>query len=256
MADRSGADELDAECRTHHAVGAVAPDHIISRKALAHASRKINNTSHDTGLGMLEVLEPVPVQQFHRCKRARKTSQNRVEPNLRADLKARRAERFRLGAVAGRPWHAAELVTGKVRDEHDIHRVVRREWTVLYGFGNAPAPAEFHGPDVHLVHFRGRNRAVSLLNERAGNAAPAELDRERKTHRAASDNQHRGLGIHGLNTPAHPLRNVSAQHLTMGRMAGSTPWRADAHLDVLPCNPHITRRRSSTKAGSACRFDR
>src|SRR5262249_49506609 len=114
-----------------------------------------------------------------------------------------------------------------------------RKRAVLNRIGNAPAPAEFHGPDVHLVHFRGRNRAVGLLDKRAGNTAPAEFDREREAHRAASDNQHRDFRIHGFNPPARPARMMVGRHLTMGCMAGSTVGVPRVHLDDQSCSHHI-----------------
>src|SRR5207342_845556 len=56
---------------------------------------------------------------------------------------------------------------------------------------DAPAPAEFHGADADQVHLRLLDRAVGLLDQGAGHAAPAKLARERQAHRSAADDQHR-----------------------------------------------------------------
>src|SRR5262245_64840031 len=54
---------------------------------------------------------------------------------------------------------------------------------------NAPAPAELHRADVHLIHLRGDDAAVTLLDEHTGNSAPAEFARERQADRSATDDQ-------------------------------------------------------------------
>ena len=71
----------------------------------------------------------------------------------------------------------------------DVERMVGRERAVEHLVGDAPAPAELHGADVHLVHLRRDDRAVALLDQLAGDAAPAELGGERQTDRPAADDQ-------------------------------------------------------------------
>jgi hypothetical protein len=58
---------------------------------------------------------------------------------------------------------------------------------------DAPPPAELHSADIHLVHFRGDDRTVALLNQRAGYAAPAELSRKREPNWTTTDYQNRGI---------------------------------------------------------------
>src|SRR5262245_21450016 len=108
-------------------------------------------------------------------KRAGKALQDRVEPHLRAHLQPHRAVRFRFLA---HPWcapNSAEFVTRKARYEGDIERIIWGEWTCVHGVRDTPSPAKLHRADVHLVHFRGDDRAVALFNERTCNAAPPEF---------------------------------------------------------------------------------
>ena len=55
--------------------------------------------------------------------------------------------------------------------------------------GDAPAPAKLHRPNVHLVHFWGDDRTVALLDERAGDTAPAELACEGEPDWSTADDQ-------------------------------------------------------------------
>ena len=131
--------------------------------------------------------------QLHAGRGQREVAQDRVEPHLRAGLQPHRAPGLRLGAGDRRTRDAAELVAGEARDEHRVAGVVARERAVVHLVGDAPAPAELHGADVHLVHLRRDDGAVALLDQQAGHAAPAELARERQTDRPAADDQNRNF---------------------------------------------------------------
>ena len=65
---------------------------------------------------------------------------------------------------------------------------------------DTPAPAELHRSNVHLVHFRGDDRAVALLDERARNAAPAELARESEPDWSTADDQNATFLKRGLHS--------------------------------------------------------
>ena len=56
-------------------------------------------------------------------------------------------------------------------------------------FGNAPAPAEFHGAGIYGVGARMIDRTVGLLDERTCDPAPPEIGGERKSHRTATDDE-------------------------------------------------------------------
>jgi len=59
---------------------------------------------------------------------------------------------------------------------------------------------ELHHADVHLVHFRADDRAVTLLDWSAGNAAPSKLDRQGEPDRLAPDDQNWSLAFRDLHS--------------------------------------------------------
>jgi hypothetical protein len=99
---------------------------------------------------------------------------------------------FWLLAHARRPRHPAELVAREAGHECHVERIVRGKRALVHRLRDAPPPAELHRPDIHLVHFRGGNRAVALLNQRTGYASPAELSRKGEPDWTTTDNQDRG----------------------------------------------------------------
>src|SRR5262249_50266247 len=128
-----------------------------------------------TVLQDIERFERRPIILGDVCKRACKALEYRVEPHLRANLEPHRAVRLDLLTHARRPRHTRQLMTRQGGHERDVERVVRRKRTGKHIIRDAPTPAELHGPDVHLVHLRRGNGAVTLLDERTRNTAPAEL---------------------------------------------------------------------------------
>jgi hypothetical protein len=82
-------------------------------------------------------------------------------------------------------------VIGKAGHEHNVERMIGGKRTIAHRIGNAPAPAELHGANIDLVHFRRGDDAVALLNQLTGDAAPAEFVRKREPDRTAADDQHR-----------------------------------------------------------------
>ena len=188
MAERVAV-EPDIERAAHHAVRAVAADEIIGLDSLASATVEIDDLRGHAAFGFLERFEPRSVAQAHMRKGAREALQDRVEPHLRAHLQPHRAVAFRLLAHARRARHAAELVAREARHEGDVERIVRRKRTSMDGVGDAPAPAELHGADVHLVHLGRDDGAVALLDQRAGECRASRarpLARARLAHRRRS----------------------------------------------------------------------
>src|SRR5262245_32464625 len=178
--------KLDAETASHLAIRAVASDEISRFDVLALAALKIDDVRCHTVVGRFERFEPTAVPQIDVGKRAGTVLQYRIEPHLRTDLLPHWAISFRF-CHTRRHSQAAEFVTGKCRYESHIKGIVRREWAFVHVFCYAPSPAEFHRADVDLVHLRAGDRAVTLLNERAGNAAPSKLDREGEPDRPTPD---------------------------------------------------------------------
>src|SRR5262245_4688447 len=100
----------------------------------------------------------------------------------------------------------------------------------MYPVCDAPAPAELHGANVHFIHLRGDDAAVTLLDERTGNSAPAEFTRERQADRSTTDDQN-GSFLHAR----APTRDRCRRD---GRTGRSGSFRLDArelhHLGPLP----------------------
>src|SRR6202035_4977433 len=86
---------------------------------------------------------------------------------------------------------APELVAGEAGQIDIVLGVVARVGRAFDRRHNAPAPAEFHGADADQIHARLIDRAVALLDQRAGNAAPAQIAGEREPDRPAADHQNR-----------------------------------------------------------------
>jgi hypothetical protein len=117
--------------------------------------------------------------------------QHRVEEILLAAFALLRALRRRLLLARARKRLAAELVAvGKARHPGIVLRIVAVVARILDPPHNAPAPAELHGAHVDHVHARLGDEPVGLLDDNAGNAAPAEVAREGKPDRAAAHDQH------------------------------------------------------------------
>ena len=182
------------------AVGTVAADQILRAHGFVLSGFEIVQLGRHAAIGLLEGLEPRPIAQRHRRPRTRESLQDRVEPKLRADLQTFGAEAVGLLLRARRPPHPRQLMAAETRYEHHVERMVGGEGTVAYVLGDVPAPAEFHGAGVDLVHLRGRDRAVALLDQFAGDAAPAEFGGEREPDRTTTDDQHRDMtrGARGL----------------------------------------------------------
>ena len=56
-------------------------------------------------------------------------------------------------------------------------------------YGNARAPAKFHGAGIYGVGARMIDRAVGLFDERTCDPAPPEIGGKRKPHRTATDDE-------------------------------------------------------------------
>src|SRR5207244_3812825 len=73
--------------------------------------------------------------------------------------------------------------------------------------GKAEATENFHRPRVAAFHLRVAERRVVLLDQRAADAALAEIDGERQPDRSSPDDEN--LGIHSYPLYTMALRRAS-----------------------------------------------
>ena len=75
--------------------------------------------------------------------------------------------------------------------------IVLRMRTVVPSLFNlvdeAPAAADFHGPDVDHVHLRLNDDAITSFDADRGNAAPGEIASDCKADGASTDNENRHI---------------------------------------------------------------
>ena len=99
-----------------------------------------------------------------------------------------------LGLRHGRMGHLEQRRPHQVEQQIGVHRPVRRIARRAHGLGEAEAAENLHRPRIAALHFRIAERRVVLLDQRAADAAPAEIDGERQADRPGPDDEH--LGIH------------------------------------------------------------
>ena len=155
------------------------------------------------------------VTQRHVRERPREPRQDRVEHVLRHALALLRAlRRAGLEAAAGKRL-AAKLIAVERGEIDVVLRIVGRVGRVPHPVDDAPAAAEFHRPHADEVHLRLLDRAVGLLDQCAGHAAPAEVAGERQTDRPAADDQHR-----------HALSHLYLRSSAWKRSMSTSRWRS------------------------------
>ena len=201
----------DAGALAHQAGAAVGADEIVGRDVAGLAGGDVADLRDDTARGLLERRELGAVAQPHVRKGLHEAPQDRVEHVLRHALALLRALRRALLLRAPGEALAPELVAVEPGDIDAVLRIVAGIGRVAHPVRDAPAAAEFHGARADDVHPRLLDGAVGLLDQRAGNAAPAELAGEREPDRSGTDDQNRGALVHaGASTPA-PRPAVSAR---------------------------------------------
>jgi hypothetical protein len=88
---------------------------------------------------------------------------------------------------------AGDLEAGERGEiEHGV-RIILGRAGCAHLLGDAPAPEELHGAGVLGIGARMRDATVALLDQKATDAAPAEVDGEAKPDRPAADDQHRNV---------------------------------------------------------------
>src|SRR6478609_4130511 len=123
-------------------------------------------------------------------------AQDRVEHVLRHAFALLRTLRRAFLLRPPREALAPELVAVEAGDIDAVLRIVAGIGRIAHPIRDAPAAAEFHGARADDVHLRLLDGAVGLLDQRAGNAAPAELARERKPHGPGAHYQDRRVLAH------------------------------------------------------------
>src|SRR6188768_153955 len=171
--------ETDPELFPDRAGRAVAAHEIGGLDPFAAAAFEVDDRGGDAVAGVLEGFKPAAITQVDSRRRQCKVPQDRIEPHLRAGLQPHGTPGLRLEARHGRAGNAAELIAAEARHEYGVSGVIARERAVVHPVGDAPAPAELHGADIHFVHFRRDDSAVALLDQQARYAAPAKLAGER-----------------------------------------------------------------------------
>ena len=196
IADDALTGERDAEAAPHQAGGAVAADEIVGGDRVTRAVGEVGDFGGHALAVLRKGFQPMPVIEAHARERARPLRQHGVEPDLRAGLQAVGARRLRRLVVARRADHAAEFMAEQRGDEDRVERVIARKRAVHHLVRDPPATAEFHRAGVHLVHLRRGDAAVALLDQAAGDAAPAEFGGERQADGTAADDEDRGVCLH------------------------------------------------------------
>ena len=115
--------------------------------------------------------------------------QDRIEHVLRHALALLRALRRAFLLRSPGKSLTTELIAVERRDVDAILRIIARIRRIADPVRNAPAPAEFHGAWADDVHPRLLDRAVGLLDQRAGDAAPAEVAGKGEADRSGADDQ-------------------------------------------------------------------
>ncbi len=126
-------------------------------------------------------------------------------------------------------------------DEH-VHRDVTRQPGGADLFGEPHPPKNLHAARIHALHLGQELRCLLLFDQRAANAAQAEVDREREPDRAGTDDK--DLGIHSLfystlsvvvpakagrpittepRSMSHPPSLIARQGVWVPAFAGTTP---------------------------------
>ena len=146
------------------------------------------------------------VAQAHMREAAREAQQHWVEHILGTALAMLRALRRRLVLAHAGKAIASELPSRHRRDIDIVLPVVARIGRRLDPIDDAPAAAELHRAHADEVHLRLIDRAVALLDQEAGDAAPAELAGEREPDGAGADDEHGSLQNHG----SQPIVRITA----------------------------------------------
>jgi hypothetical protein len=176
----------DAELLSHGARITVACGEICGPDDLAVFQPRLDM------VGVLdEVLQTAAVAQRDRGELAHLIDEDAVEHELRAMREIFRALRDRRRVGDRRHADAGELVAGEARDEDIVEGEITRKAPVAHPLGYAPAPAELHRANTGGEHLRVDDAPVALLDERAGDAAAAELDGQGEAHRPAAHDQYR-----------------------------------------------------------------
>ena len=184
----------NAERLAHERRAAVGADHVVGGDLARLAGHRVAHGGGDMRALILEADQLGVVLERDARKLGRPLLDDGIEHVLRHALALLRALlRQRLEAAAGE-FLAAELVAGERLEPDIVLRIVGRIRRVAHAVGDAPAAAELHGAHADEVHLRMVDAAFGLLDQRAGDAAPAEIAGQREPDRAGADDEDGGVG--------------------------------------------------------------
>src|SRR5262249_36809426 len=227
---------LDAEALAYGGGAAVSADKEIALNDPRRAGEIVADGRNDAVGLLLEADQLGLVMQRERRKRGGEPLDDRIEHVLRHALALLRALlRAGLEGAAGE-FLAAKLVAGERGEPDVVLRIVARIGRVAHPVGDAPAAAELHCAHADEVHLRVLDPAVGLLDQGAGEAAPAEVARERKPDRAGANDENRSAGaVHRVAFP--PATGLICNQYKSARRPASRRHDVPLHLPNLAVVP-------------------
>ena len=199
----------DAERLSHRAGAAVAAGQVVAAYGAGLAVGRAHGDGDAVGGLLVRHIFGRPVHG-HGRQRLAFGLQQRLERVLRNELVGlqrnaavigRADVRFRLGH--GRIRQPQQRRPGEIENDVDIHRDVAAQARGADLLRQAHAPVDFHGPRVDAFHFRQERRLVLPLDQRASDAALAEVDGKRQADGACADDQN--LRVRQSGTPGPKL---------------------------------------------------
>src|SRR5579875_271467 len=191
VVERGIAVHRDSERLANLAPRARTIDQIVGGNRLPPLPTAIPQRRNDSAFALLERLEATTIANRHRWKAFGLPAQDRIEPDLVAALGTLGTVFTRLPHPVMRPLDARDEMSGQARQIENRVRKILRHPGLADGVGKAPTPQKLHRPCVECGRAGMEDRPVFLLDERAPDPAPTEIDRERKSDGAAAGDQHR-----------------------------------------------------------------
>ena len=202
------AGQLYSELLAHHAGAAIAADQIGRADRRSHAGKILYRRGHGTRV-LRERQQFVAVAYCYARQRLRHRFQQWLQRVLRDQLIGLERQRavMRRGDLRLQFGDRRIFLVQQWRVDHvlqhneNIHRHISGQSGSADLIRQPHAPIDFHAARVAALHFRQELRRFLLLDQRAANAAHAEIDRERKPGRSGAGDD--DLGIHSLVLPSY-----------------------------------------------------
>jgi hypothetical protein len=217
--DDGVAGELGADRLAHHGARAVAPDQEAALDAPDRPGIEIAQVCPRGPILHDHVFDRGAVDDADPRLRGRMLEQDRLEKNLVDAMRRLRRRPVAIRATLSREAVAAtgnfdprQLAARERGTIADVVRIVRRQACVAHLVGDAEPPEDFHGPRGNVVAFRfGGCRAGARFHYRHIDAAPRQIDRQRKADRSGANNKDLSFG-HSASMPKFLI--IAAQRST------------------------------------------